>query len=62
MSLSDDLLQTDTGLAILRMATLLAEDHVALDVEILEAMAAQTAQSALRTTPAAAIWPELHVA
>lgn len=60
MSLPDDLLQTDTGLAILRMATLLAEDHVALDVEILQAMAAQTARGALRTTPIAAIWPELQ--
>ncbi len=55
-----DLVQTEPGLAVLRMAALLAEDDGALDEELLDAMAEHTARGALRATPAAAMWPELR--
>jgi hypothetical protein len=60
MPMPADLVQTEPGLAVLRMAALLAEDDGALDEELLDAMAEHTARGALRATPAAAMWPELQ--
>lgn len=60
MSLPADLLQTDAGLAVLRMAALLAGDEGALDEEFLDAMAHQVERGALAATPPAAMWPELR--
>jgi tRNA nucleotidyltransferase (CCA-adding enzyme) len=60
MPLPADLVQTEPGLAVLRMAALLAEDDGALDEELLDAMAEHTVRGALRATPAAALWPELQ--
>ena len=60
MAMPADLVQTEPGLAVLRMAALLAEDDGALDEELLDAMAEHTARGALHATPAAAMWPELR--
>lgn len=60
MSLPADLVQTDPGLAVLRMAALLAEDEGALDQELIDAMAGQLQRGALAATPPAAMWPELR--
>lgn len=60
MPLPADLVQTEPGLAVLRMAALLAEDDGALDEELLDAMAEHTARGALAATPAGALWPELQ--
>ena len=50
---SPDLVQTEPGLAVLRMAALLAEDDGALDEELLDAMAGHTLRGAepLRSRP-----------
>lgn len=60
MPLPADLVQTEPGLAVLRMAALLAEDDGALDEELLDAMAEHTARGALAATPAGALWSELQ--
>lgn len=60
MSLPADLVQTDPGLAILRMAALLAEGEGALDADFLDAMADQVERGVLAATPPAAMWPELR--
>jgi tRNA nucleotidyltransferase (CCA-adding enzyme) len=60
MPMPADLVQTEPGLAVLRMAALMAEDDGALDEDLLDAMAEHTARGALRAAPAAAMWPELR--
>ena len=57
---SSDLLQTQPGLAIVRMASLLATEDGKLDDDTLDAMYDQVMRGALADVAPAKLWPELQ--